>query len=84
MSAWLTVVGIGEDGADGLGAAARASIDGAELVVGGERHLALVSAPKAVRLPWKQPLTETAAAPSSCWRAAIHSITAWPPCFRGI
>ena len=61
MSAWLTVVGIGEDGADGLGAAARASIDGAELVVGGERHLALVSAPKAVRLPWKQPLTETVA-----------------------
>jgi precorrin-6Y C5,15-methyltransferase (decarboxylating) len=61
MSAWLTVVGLGEDGMDGLGAAARACIDGAEVLVGGERHLALVSAPKATRLPWKQPLSETIA-----------------------
>jgi precorrin-6B C5,15-methyltransferase / cobalt-precorrin-6B C5,C15-methyltransferase len=61
MSAWLTVVGIGEGGMDGLGAAARASIDGAQVLVGGERHLALVSAPNAARLPWKQPLAETIA-----------------------
>jgi len=61
MSAWLAVVGLGEDGMEGLGAAARALIDAAELLVGGERHLALVPTPKAVRLPWKQPLSETVA-----------------------
>jgi precorrin-6Y C5,15-methyltransferase (decarboxylating) len=38
---WLTVVGIGEDGAEGLGAAARAAVANAEVVFGGARHLAL-------------------------------------------
>jgi precorrin-6Y C5,15-methyltransferase (decarboxylating) len=38
---WLTILGIGEDGVEGLGAGARALIAAAELVVGGERHLAL-------------------------------------------
>ncbi|HEV2547404.1 MAG TPA: precorrin-6y C5,15-methyltransferase (decarboxylating) subunit CbiE [Stellaceae bacterium] len=61
MSAWLAVVGLGEGGMDGLGAAARALIDAAEVLVGGERHLALVTAPKALSLPWKQPLSETLA-----------------------
>ena len=42
MTAWLTVVGIGEDGWDGLGAAARQAIADARVLVGGERHLALV------------------------------------------
>lgn len=39
---WLTVIGIGEDGLDGLGSASRALIDGADIIVGGERHLAMV------------------------------------------
>jgi precorrin-6Y C5,15-methyltransferase (decarboxylating) len=37
---WLAVVGIGEDGIDGLGAAARRRIAAAEIVFGGPRHLA--------------------------------------------
>lgn len=40
---WLTIVGIGEDGLDGLGATARAAIAEAELVFGGARHLALAA-----------------------------------------
>lgn len=43
-SPWLTIVGIGEDGADGLGPAARAALAGAELVIGPARHLSLVPA----------------------------------------
>ncbi|MFG1331400.1 precorrin-6y C5,15-methyltransferase (decarboxylating) subunit CbiE [Xanthobacter autotrophicus] len=38
---WLSIVGIGEDGADGLSPAARAAISCAEIVFGGARHLAL-------------------------------------------
>lgn len=38
---WLSIVGIGEDGADGLSPAARAAISAAEIVFGGARHLAL-------------------------------------------
>ena len=39
---WLAVVGVGEDGIDGLTPAARRLVAQADLVVGGERHLALV------------------------------------------
>ncbi len=41
---WLTIVGLGEDGPDGLGAASRAALDAAEAVFGGPRHLALAGA----------------------------------------
>ena len=53
---WLAIVGIGEDGVDGLTPAARRLIEGAEIVFGGKRHLAL-AAPLihgAVR-PWPSP-----------------------------
>ena len=40
---WLSIVGIGENGVDGLSAAARALIGGAEIVFGGRRHLALAA-----------------------------------------
>lgn len=40
---WLSIVGIGEDGAQGLSPAARAAVAGAELVFGGARHLALAA-----------------------------------------
>src|SRR6202035_3081966 len=38
---WLAVVGIGEDGADGLGPVARDLVSNAAIVFGGKRHLAL-------------------------------------------
>ena len=41
--AWLAVVGIGEDGVAGLGAAARRHIAEAEVVFGGRRHLGLAA-----------------------------------------
>jgi precorrin-6B C5,15-methyltransferase / cobalt-precorrin-6B C5,C15-methyltransferase len=40
---WLSIVGIGEDGIDGLSAAGRGLISGAEIVFGGRRHLALAA-----------------------------------------
>ncbi|GAG29907.1 unnamed protein product, partial [marine sediment metagenome] len=42
MKPWLSVVGIGEDGLEGLSAAARALLGSAEVLVGGERHLAMI------------------------------------------
>ncbi len=40
---WLSIVGIGEDGVEGLSAAACGLIGGADIVFGGRRHLALAA-----------------------------------------
>ena len=55
MSAWLSIVGIGEDGLDGLGAAARAEVDAAQILVGGARHLAMIPPDDRERLQWPRP-----------------------------
>ena len=56
---WLSIVGIGEDGLDGLSPAARRCIERAELVVGGARHLALAEGVGAgQRMAWPSPLTD--------------------------
>lgn len=52
MSAWLSVIGIGDDGLEGLSARARRLIDEAELIVGGSRHQAMITGQSAERLTW--------------------------------
>lgn len=53
----IEVVGIGEDGWDGLSPAARRIVEDADLLVGGDRHLDLVPDTGAERLAWPKPLT---------------------------
>jgi precorrin-6Y C5,15-methyltransferase (decarboxylating) len=56
MAPWLTVVGIGEDGFHGLGRAARRALVEAAIVIGGDRHLAMLPARiRARREPWPKP-----------------------------
>src|SRR5260370_3329630 len=52
---WLSIVGIGEDGLDGMSAAARELLAGAELVAGGQRHLALVASLGKPTFAWETP-----------------------------
>lgn len=59
MTAWLAVIGLGEDGWSGLSGAARSLIESASLVVGGARHLALVPKIPGERLAWQSPLADT-------------------------
>ncbi|MGE4218312.1 MAG: precorrin-6y C5,15-methyltransferase (decarboxylating) subunit CbiE [Alphaproteobacteria bacterium] len=54
---WLSVIGIGEDGLDGLSPSARALLDRAELLVGGTRHLAMLPEDGRERWPWPSPMT---------------------------
>ncbi|MBD2187453.1 precorrin-6y C5,15-methyltransferase (decarboxylating) subunit CbiE [Pseudanabaena mucicola] len=60
---WLSIIGIGEDGPMGISAAARSQIERAEIVVGGERHLAMLPhelrSQKASQLIWTSPIEET-------------------------
>jgi len=53
---WLSIVGIGEDGVEGLTPVARSLVSGAEIVFGGKRHLAL-AAPliRGAARPWPSP-----------------------------
>ncbi len=59
MSRWLTIIGLGEDGLEGLTPAARKLIEQAQTLVGGERHLAKVPNGSAERLRWASPLKLT-------------------------
>ncbi len=52
---WLHIVGIGEDGVDGLTPATRAVVDAAEVIIGGERHHALAPSSSAQRIAWPSP-----------------------------
>ncbi len=68
MQKWLAIVGIGEDGIAGLSAIARSLVDQAGVIVGGTRHLAMLSggdglpAQSAYRretLVWEAPIERT-------------------------
>jgi precorrin-6B C5,15-methyltransferase / cobalt-precorrin-6B C5,C15-methyltransferase len=52
---WLSIVGIGEDGLDGMSPAARELLAGAELIAGGQRHLALVASLGKPAFAWETP-----------------------------
>ena len=56
QSRWLSIIGIGEDGLDGLSPAARHLIAQASLVVGGARHLRLAALAGARTLTWPSPI----------------------------
>jgi precorrin-6Y C5,15-methyltransferase (decarboxylating) len=55
---WLTIIGIGEDGLAGLSEASRKALARAEIVLGGERHLALADVVARGRL-WPVPFDIT-------------------------
>ena len=55
MTPWLTVVGMGDDGPDGLAPAARAVVERARVVVGGQRHLDRLGPGERERISWPKP-----------------------------
>lgn len=58
MSPWLSIVGLGEDGVDALSPAAHALVATAEVLIGGERHLAMLPPDdRRERIAWPSPLS---------------------------
>jgi precorrin-6B C5,15-methyltransferase / cobalt-precorrin-6B C5,C15-methyltransferase len=51
---WLTIIGLGEDGPEGLSPASRSALAAATTIFGGPRHLALVAAGERGK-PWPVP-----------------------------
>ena len=58
MTPWLHIVGIGEDGMEGLTPATRAVVEAAEVIVGGDRHHRLSDRVTARRLSWPSPFDD--------------------------
>ena len=63
---WLAILGVGEEGVEGLSARARTVLSRADWVIGGERHLALLGAwIPCQRTPWPSPLRDAATDPNA-------------------
>ncbi|WP_427156921.1 precorrin-6y C5,15-methyltransferase (decarboxylating) subunit CbiE [Aliinostoc sp. HNIBRCY26] len=60
MRKWLGVVGVGEDGLGGLGAIARSIVAQAEIIVGGDRHLAMLPTDdQRQKISWSSPISRS-------------------------
>ncbi len=57
MTPWITIIGIGEDGHDGLSALARSAIQSAQHIIGSTRTLAMLPTTTAQRHEWPQPFS---------------------------
>lgn len=57
-SPWLTIVGLGEDGLDGLPPASRKALEVAEIVMGADRHLSLLPDLAQETITWPVPFAD--------------------------
>ena len=55
---WLTIIGLGEDGPEGLSAASRSVLETASVIMGPPRHLALVTNSTAKMIEWPVPFAK--------------------------
>lgn len=56
---WLSIVGIGEDGLQGLSAIAFSLLNQADIIVGGDRHLAMLPPnDQRLKIPWTSPISD--------------------------
>ncbi len=55
---WLSIIGIGDDGLGGLSPVASSLLHQAQLVVGGQRHLALLPTTNQQQLTWTTPISD--------------------------
>ena len=81
---WLSVVGIGEDGLDGLTPRGRMLVDGAEILVGGERHFAMLPEDGREKLTWPRPLTNLMPRIADRRGAPVCVLATGDPMFFGI
>lgn len=81
---WIVVVGIGEEGLDGLGENARRRIAEAEVLVGGRRHLGLVPESRAERVLWRSPLADTFAEIEARAHRQIVVLASGDPLWYGV
>jgi precorrin-6B C5,15-methyltransferase / cobalt-precorrin-6B C5,C15-methyltransferase len=82
---WLSIVGIGEDGIDGLSPVARGLVASADIVFGGARHLAL-AAPliRGEAKPWPSPFSRGVEAVLAARGRTVCVLASGDPFFYGV
>jgi len=55
MMPWLHIIGLGANGLDSLAPSARAALETAEVIIGGDRHHTLTNGIQAERIAWPSP-----------------------------
>ena len=81
---WLSIVGLGENGLDGLSPAARRLVAQAALVVGGRRHLSLIGPVAAQTMTWPSPIEEAFDAIGARRGSPVCVLASGDPFFFGI
>ncbi len=81
---WLTLIGIGEDGAAALSPAARTSLAQARLIVGGARHLALAGPLICETMIWPSPLADAIPAVLARRGTPVCVLCSGDPFFYGV
>jgi precorrin-6Y C5,15-methyltransferase (decarboxylating) len=82
---WLSIIGIGEDGIDGLSPVARNLVASAEVVFGGKRHLALAAALiRGASRPWPSPFDGAVAEVMARRGRAICVLASGDPFLYGV
>ena len=85
---WITVIGIGEDGLDGVSDASLALIKSGEIIVGGERHLKMVAdintGPAQIRMDWSAGFGRTLDILEQKKGAAIVVLASGDPMYFGV
>ena len=84
MTPWLAIVGLGEDGPEALSPAARALIENAEVLAGGERHLAMIPDDGRRRLTWGSPLENSLNGVLECRGERVCVLATGDPMHFGI
>ncbi|MBR0560415.1 precorrin-6y C5,15-methyltransferase (decarboxylating) subunit CbiE [Neokomagataea anthophila] len=85
MTQWLSVIGIGEDGVEGLSGVARAALAQAEVIFGGERHLSLAASMLKGRAePWGTPFSAGVARVLEARGQRVVVLASGDPFFYGV
>jgi precorrin-6B C5,15-methyltransferase / cobalt-precorrin-6B C5,C15-methyltransferase len=82
---WLSIVGIGEDGIEGLSPIARGLVAGADIVFGGERHLKLAN--QIIRgeaKPWPSPFSRAVGEVLAMRGRQVCVLASGDPFFYGV
>jgi precorrin-6B C5,15-methyltransferase / cobalt-precorrin-6B C5,C15-methyltransferase len=82
---WLSIVGIGEDGVEGLSPIARGLVSSADIVFGGERHLNL-AAPliRGQATPWPSPFSRAVSKVLAMRGRQVCVLASGDPFFYGV